>query len=160
MQIRMLLLIKVMQIRLRILLLIKVTQICDHWLTDPPRLHFDLLRLDCEHRRPSIFEPLQLLKFNCDADPDPDFHSEADLDTEKPSSEKTLKMKIVSNFCNVPQERNIAVVFYVKYLLWIDLFLMPIRIRLFILMPIQVGMLLLSFAHVENKTFFLLYYQP
>jgi hypothetical protein len=40
----------------RILLLIKVMQICNHWSTDPPRLHF---------------EHLQLLNFGFDADPYP-----------------------------------------------------------------------------------------
>jgi hypothetical protein len=49
--------------RIRILLLIKMMRICDHWSTDSQRLH-DPPWLNSE--------PLQLLSFELNADPDPD----------------------------------------------------------------------------------------
>jgi hypothetical protein len=67
------------RIRIRVLLLIKVMPICDHWSTDPTRLHFDPRRLKCG--RPRLhFEPLKLMGFDFYADPDPDpaLHSNTD----------------------------------------------------------------------------------
>jgi hypothetical protein len=66
-----------MRIRIRILLLIKliVIGICDHRSIDPPELNCQLPRL--------YFEPLKLLNFYFNADPDPifpAFHSNADPD--------------------------------------------------------------------------------
>jgi hypothetical protein len=79
-----------------ILFLIRVMRICDHWSQDPPRLHFNPLRLHCEclGRSMAPFEPPQLLNlgvyadqhpvfdfdFDEDPDPDPGFHSDADPD--------------------------------------------------------------------------------
>ncbi len=60
--------------RIWILLIIKVTQICDHWSTNPPGLHLE----------PPLFhgEPLKLLNFvvNADPDQDPAFQYNADPD--------------------------------------------------------------------------------
>jgi hypothetical protein len=63
---------------IRILILIKVTRICDHWSTDPPRLHFEHLRLHGERPQPSLTPfcastALKILTY--DADPDPAFHN-------------------------------------------------------------------------------------
>ncbi len=57
-------------IQIRILLLIKVIQICDHWFTGPPRLHH-VSTLSVHGPAWIHFEPLQLLNFDFDADPDP-----------------------------------------------------------------------------------------
>jgi hypothetical protein len=43
------------------------------WSTDPPGLHFEPPDLYC-------FEPLKLLNFDFNADPDPAFHFNADSD--------------------------------------------------------------------------------
>ncbi len=43
-----------MRIRIWILLFIKVMRFCDCWSKDPPRLHFERLRLHCERPRPSM----------------------------------------------------------------------------------------------------------
>jgi hypothetical protein len=45
--------------------------ICNHWLTDPVRLHGPLW---------FHFKPLKILDFAFTADPDPAFHSNADPD--------------------------------------------------------------------------------
>jgi hypothetical protein len=56
------------------LLLIKVMGNYEHWSIDPPGLNF-------ERPRPlTALEPLKLLKFDCNGDPDPAFHSYADPD--------------------------------------------------------------------------------
>ncbi len=60
----------------RILLLIKVMRICDH--CEPPRLLYERLQPTGHHG--SISELLKLLNFEFSADPDPAFHSNADLD--------------------------------------------------------------------------------
>jgi hypothetical protein len=67
---------------IQILLLIKEIRIYDHCPTDPPALHFEPLRLHFERPRPSTapFEPLKLLNFDFNADPDPAFNSNADPD--------------------------------------------------------------------------------
>ncbi len=65
-----------MLIRIWILLLIEVLRICDHLSTDTRRLHFDppLLHLWASAALHGfIFEPIQLLKFDFDADPYPAF---------------------------------------------------------------------------------------
>jgi hypothetical protein len=75
--------------RIRILLVIKVMRICDHWSTDPPRLHFESPRPHCSVCGPPLlrFEPLKLLNFdfNADLDSDPAFHSKTDLDPDPAS---------------------------------------------------------------------------
>ncbi len=51
-----------------------VIQICNHWSTDHPGLHFERPSLHCE--RPQLhFEPLQLVNFDLNADPDSTFLS-------------------------------------------------------------------------------------
>ncbi len=64
--------IKLFTMWIRILLLIKVMWICDHWSTDHPGLQERprLLRL--------FFEPLKLMKFDLNADPDPASKNNAD----------------------------------------------------------------------------------
>ncbi len=61
--------------------------ICEHWSIDPLGPHFKPSRLHCERPRPSpvYFEPLKLLNSDFNADPDPDFHSNADPDPDPAS---------------------------------------------------------------------------
>jgi hypothetical protein len=68
--------------RIWILFLIKVMQICDHWPTDPPGLHFEPPSLHFERPRPYkiLFEPRKILNFDVNADPDLASHSNADPD--------------------------------------------------------------------------------
>jgi hypothetical protein len=65
--------------QIRILLLNKVTGLCDSWPVDPPGLHFELSGLYFERPR-LCYEPLKLLNFACNVDPDPAFLSNADQD--------------------------------------------------------------------------------
>ncbi len=82
-----------MRMRIRILCLVKVMQICDHWSTDSPRLHFTLPLLASKALQCSIFEPPQLLNFDFDADPafdldaelDSSFHFDTDPDLHPPA---------------------------------------------------------------------------
>jgi hypothetical protein len=72
--------------RIRIRILVKVMLICGHWSTDLPGLHFEPIRRHCKRPRPStatFLEPLNLLNFAFNADPDLDlaFHSNADPDS-------------------------------------------------------------------------------
>jgi hypothetical protein len=69
-----------MQIRIQILLLIKVIRICAHWSTNPPGLRFEPPRLFVSVQCPAWIhvEPLKLLNFDFDADPEPAFHSNSD----------------------------------------------------------------------------------
>jgi hypothetical protein len=64
------------------LLLIKVMQTCDNWPTDPPGLHFEPPRLHLGvHGPPRLrIESRKRLNFDCNAYPDPPFHSSADAD--------------------------------------------------------------------------------
>jgi hypothetical protein len=58
--------------RIRILLLIKVMRACDHWSTDPLRLHFHSLRLHTRIQSPPLLHfELWLLNFNFNVDPGP-----------------------------------------------------------------------------------------
>ncbi len=65
----------------RILLLVKVMQICDHWYTDPPGLHFEPPRLHCERQQLSIapLELKELLNFDLN-NADPASENNADQD--------------------------------------------------------------------------------
>ncbi len=69
------------RIRIRTLLLIKVMRICDHWITDPPSLHFESPHLHCERPRPSTV-PFCAFKateyFHSNADPYPASQTNAD----------------------------------------------------------------------------------
>ncbi len=87
--------------RIRILPLIKVMRICGHWPAEPPRLHFESTRLQCEPSRPSMapfwastaVELLTLILldaavdfdadpgFHCDVNPDPASQNDADPDS-------------------------------------------------------------------------------
>ncbi len=68
--------------RIRILLLIKVMAICNHWSTDPPRLHFEPpgLHLWASTVLHGLRASKELLNFDFNADPDPVFHFNADPD--------------------------------------------------------------------------------
>jgi hypothetical protein len=59
-------------IRIRILPFIKILGICDHWPTDPPRLHLSLQASIVSVKQPRwlYFEHLKLLNFYINADPD------------------------------------------------------------------------------------------
>ncbi len=58
----------------------QVMRICDYWSTDPPGLHLEPPRLNCERLRHK-FKPLELLNIHsdADADPDPPFHSKNNI---------------------------------------------------------------------------------
>jgi hypothetical protein len=72
------------RIRIRILLLIIVIEIYGHWSIDLPGLHFKPPGLHSERPR-LYFQPLKLLNFAFNANPDPVFPSIADSD---PASKK------------------------------------------------------------------------
>ncbi len=83
-----------LRIQMRMLLLIKVMQICDYWSTGPPGLHCKPPRLHFERpqRSNSLFTASKVLfYFNADSDPDPDpaVHAKADL-VPYPASKKNL----------------------------------------------------------------------
>jgi hypothetical protein len=61
------------RIQIRILLLIKGMRICEHWSTEPRRLHLGLQdSIVSVHGSPRLhFEPLKLLNFDFNAYPDP-----------------------------------------------------------------------------------------
>jgi hypothetical protein len=66
----------------RIRILIKGMRICDHWSIDHLGLHLSLHASIVSVHDPRClrFEPLKLLKFDWNADPDPSFHFNADPD--------------------------------------------------------------------------------
>ncbi len=66
-------------IRIRFLLLITEVRICEHWYTDPPRLHFEPPRFHCKRTR-LHFEYIQLQNLDINTDTNPAFHSNADPD--------------------------------------------------------------------------------
>jgi hypothetical protein len=70
--------------RIRILLLIKAMQIWDHWSTDPPRVQGPVLSLKASivsvHGPPKLHSELpQLLSFDLDSDPASNVESDPDL---------------------------------------------------------------------------------
>jgi hypothetical protein len=72
--------------RIRILIFINGMGICDLWSIDPLELHFQHLGLylGAFQGPPRIsFEPLKLLSFDFNADPDPAFHSNANPDPDR-----------------------------------------------------------------------------
>jgi hypothetical protein len=75
---------------MRIQFLFKVMGICDHWCMGPARLQFSIISV---HVPPLLyFNPPKLFNFDFYADPDPDFHSDADL--EKDTASKIMRIRI------------------------------------------------------------------
>ncbi len=64
---------------MRTWILLVIMGICDRWSIGPLGLHFDPPGLYCDRPR-LYFEPLKLISFDFNADPDPAFHSNADPD--------------------------------------------------------------------------------
>ncbi len=61
-------------------------QIFYHWSINLPGFHFEPPGLYCERPRPRLpFEPLKLMNFDFNADPDPAFHSSPDPDLDPAS---------------------------------------------------------------------------
>jgi hypothetical protein len=92
--------------------------VCDHWPSRP--LELDLLppRLHCERPWPSMasFLASEALNFDFDANPDPAFHSNADLDPDLVSKDEadprisnpaSMSLGVESVFLDAPFVQNV-----------------------------------------------------
>ncbi len=93
--------------RIRILLLIKVMEICDHWSVDRPGLHFEPPSLNFEP--PGFYyKPLKILNFEFNADPDPALHSKADMYPDPAS----IRIRNLEKKCSACQIACSCVIFW------------------------------------------------